>query len=224
MALTPSFSVSIDSERTEITISDDTVYGSPNLVRADCSVFFSAAKVSAENVETDVITTGDDEDPSTDSSWTHSYDEGDGYWKYRWAVIPEYDVATEYDQYDAVVSGSTVYRSKSDSNTGNAVSNTTYWEEIETPTDLADTKGEDNESLNAETYVYERVFTSNSQYEYGNLIKENSMWTEADDAEVLRDYDLFSLWLNGAIVCDERTLGVQGETICRRIQGKFIDT
>lgn len=223
MALSPSFSVSITSNRSEITITDSTTYGAPNLVRADCSVFFSSAKVNAEGEETDVTTTGNDEDPSTDTAWTHSYEEGDGYWKYRWVVIPEYDVATTYDLYDAVVSGSTVYRSKSAGNVGNAVSNTVYFEEIGTPTDLADNKGEDNESGNIESYVYERVFTSNAQYAYGNLIKENSMWTEADDSAIVRDYDLFSLWLNGAIVCDERTLGLQGEVIARRIESKFIN-
>ena len=221
MALNPLFSVSIDADRTEISLTDVTVYGAPNLVRADCSVFLSAAKVDAEGTETDVETTGDDEDPSTDSSWSHEYT-GDGYWKYRWAVIPEYDVATEYDLYDAVVSGSTVYRSKANSNTGQSVSDTTYFETISTPTDLADNKGEPTESQNIESYVYERVFTSNSQWAYGNLIKTNSMNTEADDESVLQDYHLFSLWLNGAITADERTICAQGEIICRRIQSKFL--
>lgn len=222
MALTPSFTVAIDADRTEISLTDTTVYGAPNLVRADCSVFLSAAKVDAEGTETDVETTGDDEDPSTDSSWSHSYDEGDGYWKYRWVVIPAYDVATEYDLYDAVESGGVVYRSKANSNTGQSVSNTTYFEPIGTPTSLADNKGEDNESQNIESYVYERVFTSNSQYAYANLIKTNSMNTEADDESILQDYHLFSLWLNGAVVCDERTLGNPGEIIVRRIESKFL--
>ena len=222
MALSPLFSVSIDADRTQITITDQTVYGSPNLVRADCSVFFSSAKVSAKNVESDAETTGNDEDPSTDSSWTYEYTE-DGYWKHRWVVIPEYDVATSYDLYDAVVSGGTVYRSKSSGNVGNSVSSTTYFEEIGTPTSLADNKGESNQSNNIESYVYERVFTANAQYAYGNLIAENSMYTEADDSKVMEQYDLFSLWLNGAIVCDERTLCLNGETICRRISSQFID-
>lgn len=223
MALTPSFAVSIDSDRTTLTVSDSTVYGAPNLVRADCSVFFSAAKVDVDDVETDVTTTGDDADPSTDSSWSFSYDEGDGYWLMRWAVIPEYDVSTSYDTYDAVVSGSTVYRSKSDANVGNAVSSTVYWEEIGTPTDLADNKGEDNESSNIESYIYERVFTSNAQYAYGNLIAENCMCEDYDDPEILQEYQLFSLWLNGAITADERTLGASGEIISRKIESRFID-
>lgn len=223
MSLTPTFSVAITSDRSEITVTDSTSYGAPNLVRADCSVFFSAAKVSVASVETDVTVTGDDEDPSTDSSWTHSYTLGDGYWKYRWCVIPDYDVAETYDQYDACVSGGVVYRSKVGSNTGQSVSDTDYFEVISDPTSLADNKGGASESGNIESYVYERVFTSNAQYAYGNLIATNSMYTEADDSGVIEEYDLFSLWLNGAITCDERTLGPSGETICRRIQSRFID-
>lgn len=171
MSLTPVFGVAIDAERTTITITDQTVYGAPNLVRADCAVWFSAAKVSYENVEENVETSGDDDSPSSDSSWSFSYSLGDGYWKQRWVVIPEYNVSTEYDAYDAIESGGVVYRSKVDSNTGQSVLNTTYWEVISTPTSLADNKGEDTESENIESFVYERVFTSNAQYAYGNLIE-----------------------------------------------------
>ena len=223
MALSPLFTVAIDSDRTEISITDVTVYGSPNLVRASTNVYFSAAKVSYENVETDVTTTGDDADPGTDSVWTYSYDEGDGYWKHRWAVIPDYAVGTTYAQYDAVNSGGVVYRSKSAGNVGQSVSSTVYWEVIGTPTDLADNKGEANESANIESYVYERVFTSNSQYAYGNLIFDNSITDDFDDATIMEEYDLFSLWLNGAITADERTIPLSGELVCRKIESRFID-
>lgn len=221
MALSPSFTVAIDSDRSDITVTDATTYGAPNLVRADTSVYFSAAKVNYDGDETDVTTTGDDEDPATDSSWTFSYDEGDGYWKMRWVVIPDYDVADTYAQYDAVVSGGVVYRSKVGSNTGQSVADTNYFEVISTPTDLADNKGGATESGNIESYVYERVFTANAQYGYGNCVSQNSMHTESDDEDVQRDYDLFSVLLNGAVTADERTEVLSGELISRKIESYF---
>lgn len=221
MALTPAFTVSIDSDRSDITVTDATVYGAPNLVRADTSVYFSAAKVAYSGEETDVTTTGDDSDPQTDSSWTFSYDEGDGYWKMRWVVIPEYDVADTYAQYDAVASGGVVYRSKVGSNTGQSVADTDYFEVINSPTSLADNKGGATESGNIESYVYERIFTANAQYGYGNCVSQNSMHTESDDESVIRDYDLFSILLNGAVTCDERTETLSGELICQKISSYF---
>lgn len=221
MALTPAFTVSIDSDRSDLTVTDSTVYGAPNLVRADTSVYFSAAKVAYSGVETDVDVTGNDSDPQTDSSWTFSYDEGDGYWKMRWVVIPEYDVADTYAQYDACVSGGVVYRSKVGSNTGQSVSDTNYFEVISTPTDLADNKGGATQSNNIESYVYERIFTANAQYGYGNCASKNSMHTESDDEDVMRDYDLFSIMINGAITNDERTEVLAGELACRKIESVF---
>jgi hypothetical protein len=221
MSLTAAFTVAIDSDRSDITVTDSTVYGAPNLVRADTSVYFSAAKVSYAGVETDVDVTGDDADPQTDTAWTFSYDEGDGYWKMRWVVVPEYSALTTYAQYDAVVSGGVVYRSKSAGNVGNAVTNTTYFEVISDPTDLADNKDTATESTNCETYVYERIFTSNAQYGYGNCVSQNSMHTESDDEDVMWDYDLFSIMLNAAITADERTQVLSGELICRKISSRF---
>ena len=217
---TKTFSVSIDADRETITITDSIDYVDP--LRADGSVHFSAAKVDKDGNETDLTVTSDDSDPSTDSEWSFSYSNGDGYYKMRYAFIPTYDEAETYALYDCVDSGGSVYRSKSAGNVGNSVSNTTYWEPISDGASIADNKDEDNESSNCDTVVYERVFTANAQWAYGNLIKTNSMNTEADDETVLQDYHLFSLWLNGAITADERTLCNSGEIISRRIESKFL--
>jgi hypothetical protein len=220
MANTKNFSVSIYSNRETLTVTDSITYTDP--LRDDVAVYFSAAKVSYENVETVLTVTSNDGDPLTDSAWSFDY-VGDGYYKMRYIAVPLYDVDTEYSQYDAVYSSGSVYRSKVDSNTGQSVSNTNYWEPISDPTALCDNKGDDNESENCDSTIYERVFTSNGQYAYGNLIAENCMCTDCDDQDIIPPYDLFSLWLNGAIKCDERTEVLLGELICRKIQSRFID-
>lgn len=223
MALDITFTTAIDSDRTEVTLTDTTTFGSPNQVRADCGVFVSVAKVNYDNEETDLTVTTDDSDPETDSTFTFSYSNGDGYYKIRYVAIPDYDVATTYAQYDAVFDPATniVYRSKSAGNVGNAVSSTVYWEVVSDEAGLADNKDEDNESANIDSLVYERVFTSDAQYGYGNLVSQNSMHTEADDEDLIREYDKFSIMLNGAVTADERTEVLSGELICRKIESLF---
>lgn len=225
MALDISFSSAIDADRTAVTLTDTTTFGSPNVTRAGCGVFVSAAKVDSDNNETDLTVSTDDSDPETDSTFTFTYNNGDGWYKVRYVAVPDYDAGTTYALYDAVFDSSTdtVYRSKTASNTGNSLSSTTYWEEIEDEAGLADFKGEDNESSNIDSLVWERVFTSNAQYAYGNLISENCMCEDFDDPEILYRYQIFSLWLNGAITADERTEVITGEKICRKIQSEFID-
>lgn len=225
MALDITFTVTIDSDRETVTIVDTTTFGGANPARSTLGVFLSAAKVAYDGTETDLTVTSDDSDPETDSEWSFPYTEGDGYYKIRYVAIPDFNTASTYAIYAAVFQPSTdkVYRSRANSNTEDTLTNTTWFEEITDPTSLADNKDEDNESTNIDSLVYERVLTANSQYEYGNLIAENCACTDCDDSEIINDYDLFSLWLNGAIKADERTEVLSGELLCRKIQSRFID-
>jgi len=219
MANTKNFSIQITVERDTLTYVDSIEYVDP--LRSAGSVHFSVAKVNYEGVEEALTVTSDAGDPSTDSEWSIPY-EKDGYYKARYAFIPSYSASETYALYDSVDEAGSVYRSKSAGNVGNAVSNTTYWEPLSDGSVIADNKDESNESLNCDTTVYERTFTANAQYEYGNLLSQNSMHTEQDDEDLIRSYDIFSLYLNGAITCDERTEPLSGELICRRIESMFI--
>ena len=216
---TKSFTITIDSDRETLTYVDAVTYVDP--VRADGAVHFSVAKVAYDGTEEDLTVTSDDSDPATDSEWSIDYSNGDGYYKARYAFIPTYDAGTTYAQYDCVDDAGSVYRSKSAGNVGNAVANTTFWEPISDGASIADNKDEDNESSNCDTTIYERTFTANGQYGYGNCVSLNSMHTESDDEDILTDYDLFSILLNGAVTADERTETLSGELICRRIESKF---
>lgn len=224
MALDPTFSVSIDSDRTTITITDSTTYGTGgNPARADLAVYFNAYKMSYENEATTLTVTSDDDDPTTDSQWSYAYDT-DGWYKHYYVAIPDYNIATTYAQYDAVYSAGAVYRSLVGSNTGQSVNDTSYWEPISDPATLANNEGESNESANITSTIYQRVFTSNGQYAYGNLIREQCLCTDCDESELMQRYATFSLWINGAVEADQRTEVLTGERICRRIESTFIDT
>lgn len=217
------FSVAIDSSRTTITLTDDTVYGGSNPARNALAVYLNAYKMNYDNEATTLTVTSDDSSPLTDSEWSYSYDNGDGWYKHYYVAIPFYNSGTSYSQYDAVYSSGVVYRSLVNSNVGNSVSNTNYWEVISDPASLANNKDQSNESQNINSLVYQRVFTSNSQYAYGNLIREQCACTDCDEDELLQSYAIFSILVNGAVTCDERTEVLSGELICRKIQARFID-
>lgn len=227
MALTPSLSIAIESDRESGVLTDDTVYGTGgNPARADIRVFATGYKVSADLSEEALTMTSNTGDAQTVSSWTFNIDL-DGWFKYLFVGVAEYAGGTTYALYDAVFdpADDAVYRSKQAGNLGNALSDTAWWEVITDPSSLAENEGEDNESENlAESLVYERVLSPNSQYNYSNLIAENCACSDCDPNEVVYNYEIASIWVNAMDVADERADGLSGETIARRYQSKFISS
>jgi hypothetical protein len=224
MALTISLSAAIANTRTSWTLTDGTVYGTGgNPARSAVAVFVSSFKMSYENEETALSVVGNDEDPETDSSWTIGYEQ-DGWFKTDFVIIPDYAAGT-YAQYAAVFDPGTgnVYRSKAAGNTESDLTNTVWWELITEPALLAENKDTASESLNIDSIVYQRVFSANGQYTFGNLLSEQCMCSDCDENESLRTYNIFAQWLDGVAIADSRSEVLDGELICRRIQSKFID-
>lgn len=222
MALDVLFTLAISSDRETTTLTDATVYGGANPARNTLRVFMSLQKMDVDSVGTVVALTASPNDPETVTSWSWTT-QPDGWLKFYYVAIPAYGVGTTYAIYDAVYDSATdlVYRSLSNGNLGNALSNVTFWEPISDPAALANNEGEANESLNITSLIYQRVLTFNSQYEYAVLIGGNCACTDCDDDEIIPPYNLFSLLLNGAIKADQWSEFVKGEQICRTIQSKF---
>lgn len=222
--MTVELSVSIASNRATWTLTDDSTFTSP--ARSGVGVFVQAYKVDGSNNSTALSTTGNDEDPETDSSWEIEYTI-DGHYKVHYVSIPDFNSSSTYARYDAVFqpSDNKVYRSKQNSNTTDTLTDTDWWEEI-TGTGiagLAANKDTATESANIDSLVYERVLRANSSYEFANQMSDQTKFVDDDEIETLSDYNLFALWLDAAEVADTRTEVVDGELICRRIQKKFID-
>jgi hypothetical protein len=226
MSLTIDLSLSISSDRTTATITDNTVYGTGgNPARSAVACFLTAYKVDGDGNETELAVTSDDNDPETDSVWTITLSE-DGYYKFPFVIIPDFNSSSTYNIYDAVFNSSDdkVFRSKTNSNTEDTLTNTTYFEEITDPSDLANNKDTSTESENITSQVYIRVLSPNSQYEFSNQLSNLGNYMDADDTEFsLGDYNLFAQWLDAVAVADSRSEVLDGELICRRIQSKFID-
>ena len=219
MELSPDFSVSLDTNRLGGTITDSTTYGGANPARADLLVFLSGFKLDASQDETALTVTGNDEDPATDTSWTFNIT-ADGAFKFCWVAIPEYAGGTTYARYDAVYSGAVVYRSKSSGNVGQSVSDTTYWEVISDPADLANNKGSATESLNITSTIYLRTLTPNGQYYFANYLSDEADPDTLDDS--LQKYNIWRWLLDAAAVADSRSEVEEGERICRIIESRYI--
>lgn len=224
MALDIELSVSVSADIETATIIDNTVYGTGgNPARADLRVFVAGYKVDLEGNQTDLGLESNDGDPQTDSQWVWDYTI-DGYHRFYYVAIPEYNIGTSYSQYDAVFGPSNiVYRSLQNGNIGNALVNTAFWEVISDPASLANNEGESNESENITSLIYLRVLRPISQQTYGNDISESCACTDCSDTKIIPPYNKFSILLNGAAIADSRQEVLKGELICRKIQSLFID-
>lgn len=226
MPLTIELSLAIASTRTTAVLSDNTVYGTGgNPARSAVAVFAKAYKVSFSNEASPLVTVGNDADPETDSSWTITLSSMDGYNKVNFAIIPDFDNSLTYDIYDAVFNpaDNKVFRSLQDSNTEDDLTNTTWWEEIASPADLAANKDTIIESLNITSVVYLRVLSPNSQFTFANNLSAMCACTDCDQDQSLHNYNIFAMWLDGVAIADSRSEVLDGELLCRRIQSKFID-
>lgn len=220
MALTISLSASIASTRDSFTVPDGTVYGTGgNPARNELKIFLTAYKMNYANEATAL--TVETYDPETVEDWDIEYTI-DGRYKICFAAFEEYGSGITYDQYDAIFNGDVVYRSLVGSNTGQDTADTSYWEIISDPSSLANNKGETNESLNINTLVYNRIFSANGQYTYGNLISDGSTCTDCDEAVILATYNLLALWLDGMAIADAREELLEGEELARKIQSRYI--
>lgn len=218
---------SITADRTEGLLTDNTVYGAPEVVRADGAVFVTGQKMDADSTVYSTLTlTGNDEDPQTDVSWVFNIPR-DGWHRFLYAWIPDY-AAGSYDMYDAVQDPATgiVYRSLVDSNVltgGNEVTelgDTDNWEVIDDPGALALNTDEANESLNIETQVYSVNLIPNGEYGYASAISEAAEQCCHVDCSLndLFAYIRLMSMIEGCQVRSDRSQFAQGERIARRIE------
>jgi hypothetical protein len=228
--LSPDLTLAISTDRESTTITDETVFGTGgNPARADVRVYLKGYKMvltastnsSLTTSYTALTTTGDTDDPATDASWLVTYTE-DGSYKYNYVIVEEeYDVATTYARYDAVYSGDVVYRSKTNSNVGQSLSNTTYWEVIESPADLAANKGTSTESTNVTSTVYLRVLAADGQYYYANYISDQCACVDCDEQQFFTKATGWMLLLDRIAIADSRSEIVDGESAALRMMSNY---
>jgi len=215
----------ISADRTSITITDVSTYTSP--ARNAVGVYLKAKKMKYDSTVQQVLTsTGNNNDPNSDSIWTILISQGDGWHRFPFVIIPDYDTGTTYAQYDAVFepTSKTVYRSVQAGNLNNSLTDNVWWELIADPAELAENEGETNQSGNISSTIYEIEVLGNSEYYFSNAIAIAS--TEGGDAERERNvniYELLAVLVDGCYVDSDRAQYADGERIARRIQSLAIE-
>lgn len=222
MAITVELELAIAADRETVTITDSSTYTSP--VRSAVGVFFQWQKVNINNSATNLTTTGNASDPETDASFECTYTD-DGFYRGYYVAVPDFDSSGTLNIYDAVFNSADdkVYRSKSNNNTENDLTNTTYYEEISNPALLAANADTATESGNITSFTYLRTLSANSQYTYANLLSGQSPHEEDDDDESLRDYNVFALLLDQMAIADSREEVLDGEILARKVESRFIN-
>jgi hypothetical protein len=223
MANTISLSWDVNLDDTA-TLTDGTTFTSP--LRNAVGVFVKIFKVDSSSVQTEIANTGDTSDPETDQEFTITLTD-DGWYQTYYVAVPDYDVLVTYAQYDAVFDPSTnyVYRSKSGSNIGQLVTNTTYFELITDPATLAANEGQTNESANIDSSVYNALLLNEVEDLFGDSgvasAKECSCnCDECSEAEQL--FAFVDAQREGALIHAGRQQFASAERCIRRLD-EFID-
>lgn len=209
---------SISSDRTVAVLNDTTVYSSP--ARNTLAIYVGAYKMNQDSSVNSTLTLASDTDnPETASEFTIEI-LNDGWYRFPMIAIPDFDSGTTYSIYDAVYSAGTVYRSVQNNNTTDTLTDEAWWEEIETPSDLALNEGETNESENCDQLTYDVCLTPNSEYEFASEISDASEECCSVDCslENLFRYVRLAALLDGMIVHSDRSEMSQAERIARRYE------
>lgn len=158
-------------------------------------------------------------------SWTVSIAE-DGWYRYPVAVVPVYDIAATYNQYDCVFAtgedGEGVYRLLSTNPLTGSIwspaNSPLQWEYIADPARLAYNVGEDNESANVECGIYEVILSPNAEYEYAKYL--SSLGKEVCSVDCsLQNLEVIirlATVIDGMSVRNDRSEMPAGERLARR--------
>jgi hypothetical protein len=211
-----SLNLAINEAATQATVTDTSNYDGVTIgLRSDYAVFFGVYKTSQTGGRESIQAFSNDENPLTDNTWLFDVSL-DGRHELMLVAIPEYDVLSTYDKFDAVYDSVTnaVYRSTQDGNTGEPVTNAVFWEPIPEPWVLADNTGEINESQNIESLLQDRVIWAKTAKCFFDFVAANALkTTDAQKGEVVENYELLGLFVDAMYNADNRGLAIDGEVI-----------
>jgi hypothetical protein len=222
MPLNPLLAVSsYASDASAVTLEDTTVYGGANAARADVATYVTVYKVdrSGELTELDLA----EYDEATDSEYTATLPE-DGWVQAWFAIVPDYNSGTTYNQYDVAYSGGVTYRSIAATPFSNqAPPNATYWEVILEPTSLIENVDEDEESNNLVWTLYDFVVSENTRIYAANFAADAAIEIDsnAKRSEEVLDYEFFYTQLDAMVGAGDRERFAEAERIARRVADEY---
>ncbi len=161
--------------------------------------------------------------PSTytpSSASTFTFDElKDGYYRFKYAVIPTYDDSTDYDQWDVVSQDDVVYQAVVNPPMGTEPPNASYWTAVSDPTTMLDLVGTSSEPGNLLYQLYERIIYPFSKTGFGDASETAALENDTGElADAVKNYEMMAVLVKGMTSCDVRGKFLRGERICRRGQ------
>lgn len=198
------------------TLTDEYTYTSPT--RASLNVYLTIAKID-QNGDDDFVITPDTYDPTTAATFTFAVTK-DGYHRFKYAVIPDYDNAHDYALYDVVYLSSVVYQATANPSTGTSPPNASYWTVVPDPTDLLDLVGTTTEPGNLYYQLYERIIYPFSKVGFGDASEVAALecCSDCERGEDVKTFEMLNVLTKGMNSCDQRGKFLKGEKMARRAE------
>lgn len=157
------------------TWADQTVYGGANPDRNEVAVYLTAYKVTEAQVETTLAVTTFD--PEVVTTFTTDNGDIDGWVKYYFVIVDNYNAGVEYEKYDLVWSTSEnqFYEYINDTpTTGSSITNPTYFLAVADPTTKIANVGTESESGNLVYQVINKILTYQTSICYIKAASKNA--------------------------------------------------
>ncbi len=202
---------SIDGDNFLDTQSDVTNYdvgGNPS--RSDFANYFSIDKMNSDSTVNYAIVP-QAYDPVTAVLYNFSVTV-DGWYRSRLLLVPNYDNAVAYDQYDIVYLSGVVYRATA-SVTGNPPPNASFWEVVTDPITIIDNAGSVTESGNAFYVIKDDVIYPFAKTCFGNKTEEADCDCGCDRSEKVLAYEQAGVFVDQLNVANQRQKYSAGERI-----------
>lgn len=215
MALTVDLEFTSEAQNESLylgTLTDATVYGGANPARADVAVYLTGEKIKADGT-VDYDLTVDTYTPTSATTFTFDI-EDDGWHKFKFAIIPDWNVATAYVTYDVVNDAGVVYQAIG-ATTGNQPPNASYWSVVTTPTDVIDSDGTAAESGNLQFQVLEQIIYPFSKVGFGNACEAAALecCSDCERGEDVKLYEIMGVFVDAMSICNQREKFAKGEKI-----------
>lgn len=208
-------SIAKTDEGSTTNISDSTTYGSPELARVDVAVGLLAYKVDEDLVETGLDIAEYDPADATSFEVTNTID---GHQKFILFIVPNYDNAELYSQYDTVFYNNAYYRLiVTGPISGTLPTDIDSWE-IMTLEELYEAIGSAEEATNISVGIVQQVLTFSASQCLGDLASSNAKTNcagDCKDPKLKQKFDELWLLIYTSAIASTRGNYTSGEKMMR---------
>ena len=215
MALVPILTDSaISADCNDSTFTDDTVYGGAEFDRNEVAVIVTGVKKGLpDESDVDLVISGNDSDPLTDTSW-QTTTSLDGWYVLPMYIIPLYNPGTANVIDDVVYHNAQLWKCIQDNTGTEPGTDANFWEAI-TITDVA-VEAADNVTFDYFNYI----ITCRSASFYSEIVSAaatKGCCEDCNDAELKQIYERVDVLLNGVYSLCNQTRYSEAESVVRNI-------